>query len=107
VCKVVSVGWAATSEISVLHPAGVAPAHIVGDGGGFLLSDGAEGSDDHPIVHICCFEAIFLKLHLYAEGFQLPDSREAVMNVPCKPGDGFHKDAVDFSLSAVGKHPLE
>ena len=107
VCKVVSVGSTAASETAVLHPPGVAPAHIVGDGGGFLLSDGAEGSDHHLIVHIRCFEAIFLKFHLDAEGFQLPDGGETVVDVSCKPGNGLYKDAVDFAFPAVGKHPLE
>ena len=58
-------------------------------------------------MHICCLEAIFLKFHLDTEGFQLPDGGEAVVDVPCKPGNGFYKDAVDFALSAVGKHPLK
>jgi hypothetical protein len=50
---------------------------------------------------------IFFKQHGHAQAAEFSDGSKAVLRVPSESGNRFHKDAVNFPLSAVSHHPLK
>jgi len=101
----VSEGGIAGDEVAALHPAKIAPAHVVGDGGGFLLCDGAEHFHDQLVLHFGGLDAFLFKIYVHAERFQFPESGEAVPDVSGKSGNGFDQNQIDFPFAAVVHHP--
>ena len=97
----VTKGRTAPQKRPVFHSLLVAPPHILGNGGAFLLSGHGQQGELHLSQHLGGVDALLLKNNDHAQVFQLARGLDEFQSVAGEPGNGLHQDTGDLPGPAV------
>ena len=84
-----------------------APFHILGNGFALCLGTCSNYGGQHLAGYHPGIDVMLLEEDTDSQCPQLPNRLQAVLCISGESGDGFHKNLIDLSPSAVLQHPLE
>ena len=94
--------WHGRCRIDTLFHSGTdTPLHVFRNGFTLCLGAGRKDSSQHFAGHHPGVDVVFLKEHADPQGFQLPDRFQALFRVSGEPGDGFDKDFINPTFTAI------